>query len=145
MKVTVEKDVFEDPEFCYSSSGKCDHLAVMSLIDLSRAACNCFKDGYDKPLRLKYDKQYFDILKCDECKTAYQKALKEKETEDTVEEIELLEKCADILEKMEEVCWNEDSIWNDNSYGKVAKEVYNFLNDQKNNLFAINAENQENS
>ena len=47
------------------------------------------------------------------------------------EEIELLEKCADIFDKMNNVLWNEDSCWNDNSYSRVANEVYNFLNSQK--------------
>lgn len=43
--------------------------------------------------------------------------------------IELLKECAEIFDKMDEVCWRDDSIWNENCYGIVSQKVSNFLND----------------
>ena len=47
------------------------------------------------------------------------------------EEIELLKKCSKIFNEMDAVIWNERSIWNESCYGKIANEVYQFLNNKK--------------
>lgn len=79
MKIQVDKDVFEDPEYCSISgaiTGPADSCGHSSL-----SLCRAFVDREFSPIAREYDHIHRAFKKCAECKTAYQKALKEPKEE----------------------------------------------------------------
>ncbi len=83
MKINIEADVFDDPEYCNVSSYKCTKLLFDKVGEAAAAMCFLFSDLLDKKT-FNFEPGPGDIYferaeKCDECKTAYQAALKEKE------------------------------------------------------------------
>ncbi len=80
MKIQVEKEIFDDPEYCSisgtftSPSDKCGHGSL--------SLCNAFVDREFSPTFRHHDQAYGAFRKCDQCKAAW---LKAKETQDQIE------------------------------------------------------------
>ena len=69
MKIQVEIEVFDDPEYCDdNNTGGCIFIGESNTAS-SFYFCNIFKD------RLKENKFFNWYIKCDQCKTAYQEAI----------------------------------------------------------------------
>jgi len=69
MKIKIEVDIFDDPDFCNSESEICDYTSTFPMV------CNFFKID----LKWNFKKGFagfFIIEKCDKCKKAYQEQLK---------------------------------------------------------------------
>lgn len=66
MKIKVEIDVFDDPEFCSNNARICKkaHLSL----------CSGFEDKKGRILSRPYDAKLNKYKKHDQCKAAYQKA-----------------------------------------------------------------------
>ena len=69
MKIQVEQDVFDDPEFCATTAGECNFLdsdCHCIIFDISPVEGFTTTDGID------HDQVF---IKCDACKAAYQAAI----------------------------------------------------------------------
>ena len=65
MKITVEIDVFDDPEYCEINENECDKLINRYARGI-KTRCSIFNE--------RLDFHGWRHLKCDECKKAYSEA-----------------------------------------------------------------------
>ncbi len=78
IEITAKKEIFEDKDFCESEYGDecCDFLDPAK--EINSCQCRLFRDGQSPKILITDTKERRET-KCDECKEAYQEALKEKE------------------------------------------------------------------